>query len=127
MFKIHENELNWFDSVGEEYKKENIGNDPFDFLYYLSWLGKDGESKGMKVGSSMPKEDKGAILDNFLNRNRFMFKWTGEEGKESQIAQMARKKSIINNYFKFELILKKGIYYRINPEIIVELESYPTE
>lgn len=127
VYKKHENKLIWIDSFGEEYKKENIGNDPFDFLYYLSWLSENGEIRGMKVGSSMPKDDKKAILDNFINRNRFMFKWTGEEGKESQIAQMARKKSIINNYFKFELILKKGIYYRINPEIIVELSPYPTE
>jgi len=118
----HKNSLIWYDEWGEPFNENDVGNDPFDLLYYLAWLNENNLEKGIKIDSPISNTYKNKICKNHLRKNRFTYKWC-----EGDDAQLGKKKSIINNYFKFDLIIKNGTVYHINPDINIELIPYPTD
>ena len=123
--KQHQNIIIWYDANGKEYKKTEVTNDPFDFIYYLAWLKQNGYEKGLYYKKPMSLTDKNSIIpgySDYFNPKRFISEWT----KGSKI-NLEKKPSFIKSYFNTELIKWSGSHYHIRYDIAIELKPYPPE
>ena len=110
-----------YNDEGVEVRKKGIGNDPFDLLYYLCWLNEN-NSPGIKKGDILSDKQKSAIYLKYKFHKRFDGVWA--DGDKDQIE---KKKSIVNNYFNFNLIIKKSTYFCLNDKLSRELKPYPSD
>ncbi len=120
--KKHMNTIQWYDGQGKQYMVKNVGNDVFDFIYYLAWLKQKG-SKGIIHDKDVPQDHINEIIPDSNSRiylQRFMTKWA-----EGDSEQKAKKKSTANSLMGHEIVEKSGVHYKLAECVSIELHNYP--